>query len=279
MTIQTSTLRPGLLVSLKTSVSGNVKYDKREIERSHTIKSGEQKARWETTRTIFDPKEHDEAHQARSQARWMVNRICANSAFGLLCPEDRADELEKAVSEARAIADKFNATAKLSRLNVYVITGRIAQDDVEAVRAISSEVRDLLDEMKAGIKDLDVKAVRAAANKAKSIGAMLSPDAAARIQMAVDAARGAAKQMTKAGEQAAMEIDTRAIKSITEARTAFLDLDDAKEIAKPKAKARAVDLTPEDKAFEAAQTKRLKEEKKSQRKAALDFAPAYPDDK
>ena len=73
---------------------------------------------------------------------------------------------------------------------------------------------------------------------------MLSPEAAARIQLAVEAARESAKKMVKAGEQAACEIDLRAIRSVTEARTAFLDLDEAREIAAPRQDARALDLTP-----------------------------------
>lgn len=241
--IKTSTLRPGLLVSLKTSVTGNIKYEKRVIDSAHLADSGEQKARWETERTIFDPKEHTSAHQARSKARVAITRVCSASAFGLLCPEDAAGELEKAIAEARGICDEFNESAKLSRVHVYVITGRIAADDVEAVRAINSEVRDLLGEMADGLKTLNVKAVRDAASKAKSIGAMLSPDATARIQVAIDAARASAKTLVKAGDQIAMEIDTRAIKTITEQRTAFLDIDmEKKEIAAPKSKGRAVDL-------------------------------------
>jgi hypothetical protein len=240
--LKSSTMRPGLLVSLKTSISGNINYNRRELEHE-TKKTGEEFARWETERTIADPQEHDKAVDARCAARSAITRICTNTAFGLLCPEDRADELEKAVQAARDIADTFNSEAKLSRLGVYVITGRIAQDDVEAVRAINSEVRDLLRDMSEGLKNLDVKAVRAAANKAKSIGAMLSPDAAARIQIAIDAARSSAKQMVKAGEQVSMEIDNVSIRKITEQRTAFLDIDESKQIAKPKSAARAVDLT------------------------------------
>lgn len=241
--IAMSTLRPGLLVSLKTSVTGNIKYEKRIIDNAHMTKQGTQQARWETERTIFDPKEYDAAHKARSQARVAITRVCSASAFGLLCPEADGGDLNQAVADARAIAEKFNATAKLSRLHVYVITGRVASDDVEAVRAINSEVRDLLEEMENGLKTLNVKAVRDAANKAKGIGAMLSPDASARITLAIEAARGSAREIVKAGDQIAMDIDKRAIRTITEQRTAFLDLDmPAKEIATPKSQGRALDL-------------------------------------
>lgn len=240
MTIQTSTLRPGLLVSLKTSIRGNVSYQRRDLAHKRT-KEGDL-AKWETERVIADPDEHRRAGEARTQARIAVARPCANSAFGLLCPEDRAAELEAAIVEARKIAEDFNANAKLTRISVYVITGRIAQDDVEAVRAINSEVRDLLKDMESGLKNLDVKTVREAANKAMNVGKMLSDEANDKIQIAIDAARSAARRIVKAGDQVAMEIDTQTIKTIKRQRTAFLDLDDANEVAAPKAKARAVDL-------------------------------------
>ena len=174
----------------------------------------------------------------------MIRSTCAQSAFGLLCPQKSADELDKAITEARQIADDFNAAAKMTRVHVYVIGGRIAADDVEAVRAINSEVRDLLATMTEGIRSLDVSAVRDAADRARDIGRMLSPDAQTRIQGAIEAARGAARKIVKAGEQAAEEIDQRTIQRIAEARTAFLDLEPAAEIAAPAAEARALDFEP-----------------------------------
>lgn len=244
--LDTSTLRPGLLVSLKTTVSGNVSYVRRTIEADHTTKEGKRKASWETERVITDPKENERAKIARQTARTLIGRVCATSAFGLLCPDDKVDQLRDAIRDARKVADDFNAKAKLSRLGVYVITGRIARDDVEAVKAIKSEVRDLLDQMRQGVKDCDVKSIREAANKARNLGAMLSPQAAARVQDAIDKARSAARAIVKAGETAAQEVDQQTIKSLQRARTSFLDLDDEKKVAAPKAEARAVDLDPSD---------------------------------
>jgi hypothetical protein len=244
MTIETSTLRPGLLVSLSLSLTGNVDYAKRIIEEAHITAEGTQKAKWETVRTIIDPVEHEAGTKARQKAGALIRAACAPSAFGLLCPEDRTDKLEAAIAAGRKVAEEFNATAKLSRVSLYVLTGRIAQDDVEAVRAINSEVRELMEEMQQGLKNLDVKVVRDAATRAKGIGAMLSPEAQARVQLAVDAARESAKQIVKAGEQSAVAIDQATIKKIAEQRTAFLDLDDAQDVAAPAADARALDLAP-----------------------------------
>jgi hypothetical protein len=242
--MRTSTLRPGLLVSLKTSIRGNISYDHRDIEREYLTEDGKQLARWETERTIAKPAEYETARKVRSKARSIISGVCAKSEFGLLCPEKSADDLDKAIVEAWTLAEEFNDTATLTRVRVYVIAGRIVPDDVEAVRAINSEIGDLLTRMAEGVRNLDVRIVRDAADRARDLGRMLSAEAGARVQEAIEAARSAARTIVKSGEQAAAEIDQRTIDRIAAARTAFLDLDTAGEIATPPAPARAVDLEP-----------------------------------
>jgi hypothetical protein len=175
-----------------------------------------------------------------------VTGVCVASAFGLLCPESGASNLELAIAEARRLTDAFNAEARLTRVSVYVIAGRVAANDVEATKAINSEVRDLLEDMKDGIANLDVGVIRAAANKARAIGAMLAPDASERVRVAIEAARGVARKIVSAGETAAQEVDQQTIRVIMEARTAFLDLDEApvEAVAHVEDDARAVDFAP-----------------------------------
>lgn len=241
--MNTTTLRPGLLVSLKTSLTGNVSYSKNTLESEHRDDAGAEKARWETERTIANPDEFKKAKEARSKAASAVRSICALSAFGLLCPESKGEELAAAIVKARKIADEFNETSELTRLSVHVITGRVAPDDVEAVKAINSEVRELLAAMSDGVSNLDVSKIRDAASRAKQLGSMLTPEAEARVKIAIDTAREAAKKIVKAGEAAAAEIDTSAMRKITEMRTTFLDLDDVETQTKaPVAVGRAVDL-------------------------------------
>jgi hypothetical protein len=246
--MQTSTLRPGLLVSLKTTITGNVKYDRQDIEPEHMTTDGAQVAKWETERTIMDPAEHDAAVKARSKARSIVTGVCAKSYFGLLCPEANAVKLEEAVAEARKVAKAFNDEAKLTRVNVYLMTGRVAPDDVEAIKAINSEIRDLMAKMQTGIANCDVKVIREAANKAKSVGTMLSVEATERIKDAIDVARKAARQIVQSGDTAAQEVDRVAIQTITAARTAFLDMDMDSAVAAPvTGDGRALDLMTEPK--------------------------------
>lgn len=246
--MQVSTLRPGLLVSLKTSVTGNVQYRTRDIEPDHLEGSGVRRAVWETLRTIEDPTEHEEAIKIRGQIRSMVIAHCAASTFGLLCPETKGEALDQSIREGREIANGFNARAKLTRISVHVIAGRIAADDVEAVRAINGEVRELLTSMEEGLQRLDAKAVRDAADKARALGSMLSPYAAEQVRKAIEVARSAARRIVKAGEEAAVEIDAATLRTIRASRTAFLDLDDSNasigvEVSSVSA-GRAVDFDP-----------------------------------
>lgn len=255
-----STLRPGLLVGLKTSIRGNVSYETRDIEKEHRVGDGETRAKWETLRTVKNKAELTRATKARGEARHAIASVCSRTSFGLLCPESWEKQLVEGIAKARAVADEFNRKSRVTELAVYVIVGRVAQDDVEAVRAINSEVRDLMKEMASGIKDLDVKRVRDAANRARSVGAMLTPEAAERIKGAIDAARASARQIIKAGEEAGQAIDKEAIKKINQARTAFLDLDDSAVLPEkaPRAAGRAVDLAPEE---ESANVRRSKTRK------------------
>jgi hypothetical protein len=242
-TLETKTLRPGLLVSLKTSIRGNVDYVTRDIEADHITETGERKAKWETERTVSDPAEHEAAVKARGKARSMITGVCAPSAFGLLCPQSRESQLAEAVDRARAIAERFNAESVMSKISVYVITGRVAADDAEAIRAINSEMRELLDDMEAGVKNLDAGAIREAANKARAIGDMLTPEAQGRMKVAIETVRAAARKIVKGGDAAAIEIDRTTLQTIAFARTSFLDTDmPAVATSAPEHEARALDF-------------------------------------
>ena len=240
--LQTSTLRPGFLVSLKTMLRGNVSYRTTDLGATNTIQGGTQ-ARWETERTIADVNEHERGVKARSKARSIVTGVCAQSAFGLLCPEANSDNLQKAIAEADAVAREFNATATVTRLAFFVLVGRVASDDLSAMRAINSEVRDLLSDMESGVKNLDAAQIRDAANKANSIGKMLTPEAAERLQTSIDAVRKQARAITKAGETAAVEVDQTVFATLAQSRTAFLELETvAADVVAPEAEGRGVDF-------------------------------------
>lgn len=248
-TIKPSTIKPGLLVSLHTSIRGAVNYERRTLEAEHVADDGAQRAKWETLREIPDPAEFQRATLARSAARGAIAKNCIASAFGLLCPTSREAELEAAILEARAIAARFNAAATRARLDVFVLVGRIAQDDVEATRAIGAEVRELMEDMQRGISSADPEQIREAASKARAIGQMLAPDVGAKVSLAITQAREAARaivqRVQKSGEAAAVVVAELQTEKIAAARFAFLDMDDAAPAEAVAPAAAALDLPPE----------------------------------
>lgn len=237
------TLRPGLLVSLSTRMSGGVKYDRTDLEK-RTEEEGARVEKWETTKIVDDPEEYARATKVRSKCGSLVRGACTYSAFGLLCPGSKEGALDEAIGEARRLADAFNATARTVQISVYVLKGRIAESDSEAARAISSEMRELLAEMRAGIAQTDVARIREAASKAKKIGVMLDAETGKKVERAVEEARAVAKELFKRlvedADSVAGYVQEVALKSMDEARFAFLDMDEPE--AKGEAAAQPADV-------------------------------------
>jgi hypothetical protein len=220
-----STLRPGVLCLLKTQIKGkNLAYSVTEIEADHLEPDGTLKKVTETTRTVADPAEYDAAVKTRGKASSLIRSPCIASNFGLICPEDRREQLFAKIAEAEATVSDFNATSKLTQVGVYTILGRVAPDDAQALRAINSEMRDAFEAMSAGVKKLDAEAVREAASKAKQMAAMLPDNMQDRVQDAVKAVRSFARKATKAASLAAEEIDEETVRKLNESRTKFLDM-------------------------------------------------------
>jgi hypothetical protein len=237
-----TTLRPGLLVGLSTSITGNVKYTKEVLKADTLDETGELTAEWKTERKVKNAKEQEEATKVRSRIRTIVSAPCSRSSFGLLCPEGAKADLDKAIAEAQKLAADFNKSATTTRLHVSILSGKIDPNEVSAIKAINSEITQLIDGMKAGLDKLDVKAVREAANQAKQLSQMLSQTAQAQVQIAIEAVRKSARKIAAAGEVGAIEIDNQTLAILRETRTSFLDLDEAKDIAAPAAIARSVDF-------------------------------------
>lgn len=238
--MSTTKIRPGLLIALTSRVAGGVRYTRTPLE-----SPDERSARWETLRTVEDPEERDRALQTRSLALRTIRGVCASTAFGLLCPEDREADLDAAVVTAMALRAEHNATAKTTRVELYLLKGRIAASDEEAARAIGSEVASMIDAMNSGIDRLDPKAIREAATKARELAGMLGPETAETVASAIEAARRAARQIVarveKGGELAAVVLADIQRGAIERARIAFLDADDVVQ-AGPGEALPAVDL-------------------------------------
>lgn len=230
-----TTLKPGLLVSLKSTIAGNVSY--RRVDLDHEREAQTDITRWETTRIVSDKAEHDRAVEVRAKARNMISGVCIHTSFGLLCPEDREAELESAMQNAAALVAEFNAGACQTVIGLYPFCGLVERDNERAARAIAAEVRELLDAMAANIDKLDVKGIRDAADRAKQIGAMLDSQQQERVDGAVKAARSAARKIVKAvkeaGDNAKLVLGEMNKTAITTARFAFLDTDETGQTAEP----------------------------------------------
>ena len=213
---------------------------------------GAQVAEWESERTILDLVEHAAAIQTRTKCRTLILSACiTNSKFGYMAAPADIEKLRTKVEEAQGLARMFNASARYSRIGVYVVTAQLVADDVETVRSIASEVDALLRGLDAGLRACDPAVIRANANKLADVGKILSAGASKRVEVALEQARKSARKLAKAGVTAARVVDLAAIKSVTEARSQFLDLVD--EGAIPEAPAavemdagRAIDLDVQD---------------------------------
>lgn len=223
-----SVIRPGLLVSVKSTVVGGVSYQRIDLDSDAPAEEGKELTRWETRRVIDDVAEHKSATQVRTNALALIKRCCSTTSFGLLCPADQEGALDAAIAKARQLVDAHNAVSKTTRVGVYALKGRVASDDAEAARAITSEISVLVAAMDAGIKAFDPDAIRSAANRARELSGMLSEEKSAKVDAAIDQARKAARtivaRVQKEGESRATVLLDIQRGQIESARIAFLDM-------------------------------------------------------
>ena len=237
--MKTQVLKPGNLVSLHTRIEGGVQYNRVDIVRPEATDgavSGTQSIveRWETTKVTQDPDEFDRASKVRSKCTSLIRSVCAPSAFGLLCPIAKEDQLRELIAQAQQIVAQFNATARTCRVAVFVLQGRIAESDSEATQAIASEMRALMEAMQLGITEGNVKKIRDAATKARTIGAMLEPEMGRKVTLALEEARAVAKEIVKrviAGGEDLSAIVVQENGPLAAARFAFLDLETPEVVA------------------------------------------------
>lgn len=245
--MKTALIKNGIFVLLKTSIRGGIDYQRVDLESDHIAENGERVARWETRRAILAPQEYEAAVKARAEIRNAITRVCAATSFGLWAETAKESELDAAIDAAIAIQSAHNGASSMTRLDVFCIKARVASDDVEAARAIASDMRDLLDDMREGIANADPAKIREAANKARELGAMLSDDVAGKVSIAIEQARKAARDIVrrveKAGEDAAVVITQIAVDKVEAARFAFLDLDAGNVEAFPQV-APSVEMAP-----------------------------------
>lgn len=230
----TQLIKPGILVDLSTFVRGAVTYTHDETENKR--EDGKHVRKWKGEVIIDDPEENDRAKSVRGDMRGLILACCSRSPLGtLICDFAREEELDGAYAEAKKLADKFNETAALTNVSILVIKGRLMTDDDETVRELSKTMQELIAEMDDGVRALDEKAIRKAANDAAAMAGMLDPKAEEFASEAIKQARKMARVITKRikknGEAANVVMADMQRGSIEAARVAFLDLDDQGAVA------------------------------------------------
>ena len=203
---------------------------------SEAATEGAAVSKWETTKIVDDLVETEAATKARGKCRTIITSVCTNTAFGLLCATADEEKLNQAIVESREHAKLFNETmpasglSKTIQVDVFIMRGRIAESDSEATRAIASEMREILEQMKQGIADCNADDIRKAANKARAIGKMLDEESAKKVTEAIAQARAAAreivKQVSSGADKTTVKLDAIKMEMIDTARFAFLDLEE-----------------------------------------------------
>lgn len=222
-------LRPGVLLSLRVSHKGGASYT--QIDREQTTdKVGAEVTRWKTERRIEDPEEYERGSKLRNKCRTIITGACLQTPFGLICPLDQIKKLNDAMQTARATAAQFNSSAKHSWIVIGALRGKIEQNDTEAMRAIGTELKDLLRRMKEEVSQANPTNVRDLAWRAKQLGGMLEDTQQTQIDKAVKAARKAAseiaKRVEKQGEETAAVLATLKLEELELNRFAWLEATD-----------------------------------------------------
>lgn len=234
-----SIIRPGIMVHLTSRVEGGVHYKRVDLNPEGVVDAfiqADDKAAvesWQTTKVTDDPEEFERATKIRNKARALIQAVCSSTSFGLLCPDSLETELNEAIEKARSLVREHNATARCTRVFIFPFMGRFASNDELACQAIADEVKNLIEGMGKGIDKLDPDAIRDSVTKAKAISAMLAPEQSEKVSLAIEAARKAARAITKRvvkdGEEASKVLEDLKVQrsAIETARFAFLDLSDS----------------------------------------------------
>lgn len=233
--VKSSVIRPGLLVQLRTSIDGYIEYQRQDLTPDAPAPEDSEVTTWTTTKIVNAKDEYELAVKTRTQAQQAVRRCCFTTDFGLVCPPEAEGMLTEGIAAARRIVEAFNAKAQHGTISVNALCGRVASNDAEAARAITSQIAALCAQMDRGISALDPEAIRKAATRARELSSMLDDSVKGRVDEAVkqarDAARAITKRITKDGETAAVVLADIQRGLIDSARVAFLDFETAPQAA------------------------------------------------
>ena len=284
-TTETALLKPGRMVSLRSTVRGGVEYDREDLPTacdcaladgpraevrgpdhatSCPMGEGEAVKAWKTVRRIKDPVEWKRAKAVRGRAVAKVWHACVFTEFGLVLPDDRRAKFEEILTEQRQLVHEHNKTTQHTHVTLRVLRSRLERDE-ETETSLAAEVDEVVEDMEACAAASDVDGARKTALKAQKLTAIFSSDVAARVMEKVKAARDAATAAAKAARDAAKpKVDDEEEEAAKE----------AKAVKKAAKEAKAAEAKAAKEAKAADGKAKAKVEDKAKAKAKVDKAKA-----
>lgn len=227
-------VKPGYLVTLSTAIRGGVQYDREDLNEERRP-DGAEVEEWKTVKVTADPEEHERAVQTRSRVRALFKSATVWTPFGSVCPSENLPDLDAAMEEAERIVREFNAGAQHCEVRFASLRGEIAENSAEAVRAIRSEVGELLRDYEQMIRAGDIRSARDIATRATQMNRLLEQESAGSsqlsraIQEGRKVARAIVRRVEKGGEELAEVLAEANLSPIAEARFVFLSGPDTEE--------------------------------------------------
>jgi len=190
-------IQDGYLVVGGISQRGCVSY--RHSGRSGDVDGVRLEEDWSTHKTVLDVNEQRRLKAAKNTLTRKILRLGAPLAnFGVYVRQDKAEELEAVLREVDAEVRTYNASARytymLSSFTVFQILG----GDERIARALYDRAVNLIDEISTAIGKGDVKAIRSSLRGLRGLDEILPAETGAEISKAINEARAAAREATKA---------------------------------------------------------------------------------
>lgn len=215
----------GYIIATEFGASGGVHYERPSAGREvRETRGGRGRLeRYETTKRIDDLESVAMSNQIVNRAYYLVEKFCTRTPLGYYCPAERLTDLDRAMEEVTETAQLFNDCQRdeggARRVTVALYPLRLAMDDRRAAVRLSETVRERLRAVTDALRAGDVKATENALDRCRNLEGLATGVQREAIQVALDSARDAKRQLAEAlrggadALQAAAALDVEAIEA------------------------------------------------------------------
>lgn len=209
-------IRPGWIVALITSVEDKIfgaTLKERFVLKDVITSEGHSLKKTMNSTERLDPIEFQEATDLRLKLRSRATSHCVKTPWGLICDENRLEEMEAAVEIAASEIESFNHLSTHYQVDWSWRLGWCAGDKEREARAVRVEVTRLVDRLQVALLATDVlnrpKTIRDICGPLREMSKLLEPEslAEAALQALLKSARSTATALVKAGEDDAAAIE------------------------------------------------------------------------